>query len=53
MCDTAARDYPFPLQHVPDWFVTEGQIDLWCDDKYVYDDDRMIELYKGYKRCKA
>ena len=53
MCDKAARDYPFSLQHVPDWFVTQGQIDLWYDDKNVYDDNMMIEWYKGYKKRKA
>ena len=53
MCDDAVRYYPFSLQHVPDWFVTQEQIDRWYDDKYVYDNDRMIEWYKGYKKCKA
>ena len=51
--DKAARDYSFSLQRVPDWFVTQGKIDLWYDDKYVYNDDRMTEWYKGYKKRKA
>ena len=53
MCDKEARDYLFSLQHFPNWFVTQEQINLWYDDKYVYDDDRMIEWYKGYKKRKA
>ena len=53
MYDTAARDYHFSLKHVPDWFVTQEQIDLWYEDKYVYDNDEMIEWYRGYKKLKA
>ena len=53
MCDKAVREYPFSFQHVPDWFVTQEQIGLRYDDKYVYNDDRMIEWYKGHKKCKT
>ena len=28
MCDDAVRDYLFSLQFVPDWFVTQQQIDI-------------------------
>ena len=50
MCDKAARDYLFSLQHVPDWLVTQEQIDLWYGKRYVYNDDRIIKWYKGYKK---
>ena len=53
ICDKAARDQLFSLQHAPDWFVTQEQIGLWHDDKYVYNDNRMIEWYDGYKKRKA
>ena len=36
MCDKAAKDDPSSLQFIPDWFVTQQQIDIWPDDKYWY-----------------
>ena len=45
MYDKAVRDYLFSLQFVPDWFVTYEQLNLWYDDNYVYNDNRMIEWY--------
>ena len=53
MCDKAVRDYIFSLQFVPDWFVTQQQIDIWYDDDYVYNDNEMIKWYDGYKARKA
>ena len=53
MCDKAVRDYIFSLQFVPDWFVTQQQIDIWYDDDYVYNDNEMIKSYDGYKARKA
>ena len=53
MCDKAVRDYLFSLQFVPDWFVTQQQIDIWYDDDYVYNDRRMIQWYEGYRRRKS
>ena len=53
MCDKAVRDYPFSLRFVPDWFVTQQQIDVWYDDDYVYNDNEMINWYDGYKRRKV
>ena len=47
------RDYLFSLQFVPDWFVTQQQIDKWYDDDYVYNDNEMIEWYEGYKKRRA
>ena len=49
MCDKAARDYLFSLQYVPDWLVTQQQIDTWYDDDYVCDDSGMINWYNGYR----
>ena len=53
MCIKAVEDEPFPLQYVPDWFVTQEQIDIWYDGNCYYDDDKLIEWYKGYKKRKA
>ena len=35
MCNKAVGYYLFSLQFVPDWFVTQQQIDVWYDDAYV------------------
>ena len=50
--DKAVKDDPSFLQFVPDWFVTQKQIDVWDDkDKgkpfewYDYDKDKVFELY--------
>ena len=50
----AVRDEPFYLQYVPDWFVTQQQIELRDDvDDYCNDDDEIIEWYDGYKNRKT
>ena len=50
----AVRDEPFCLQYVPDWFVTQQQIELRDDvDDYCNDDDEIIEWYDGYKNRKT
>ena len=52
ICNKAARDYLFSLQFVPEWFVTQQQIDMWYDDDYAYNDNEMIKRYNGYKKRK-
>ena len=52
-CDRAASDDFFSLQFVPDWFVTQQQIDLQRDDDEYCNNDEMIEWCKGYKKRKA
>ena len=47
------RDYLFSLRLVPDWFVTQQQIDIWYDDDYVYNDNETIGWYEGYQKRKA
>ena len=52
MCDNVVRRDPYSLQFVPDWFVTEEQIDVsYYDDEYC-DDDELIEWYNNYHRRK-
>ena len=53
MCDKAVRDYLFSLQFVPDFFVTQGQIDIWYEDDYVYNGNEMIKWYEGHQKRKA
>ena len=47
MCEKAVKDDPSSLQHVPDWFVTQQQLDV------CFDDVELIEWYEGYKKRKA
>ena len=44
MCDKAAREDPYSLQYVPDWFVTQEQLKLWYDE--------LIKWYDDYNECK-
>ena len=53
MCDKVVRDYPLSLQFAPDSFVTYEQLNLCYYDTYAYNDHRMIECYRGYKKRKA
>ena len=39
----AVMEDPSSLEYVPDWFVTQQQIELWDDDDEYYDDDKIIE----------
>ena len=43
MCDKAVEEDPGLLEYVPDWFVTQEQIDPRGDDGDYYDDDELIE----------
>ena len=41
-------------QFLPDWFVTQQQLDIWYDNDYVYNNgNQIIEWYKGYQKRKA
>ena len=53
MCNKEVRHYLFSLQFVPDWFVTQQQIDVWYDDDYAFNDNEMIKWYDSYKARKA
>ena len=44
---------PWSLEYIPDWFVTQQQIKLWCDHDYYCNDDRLLKWYDGYKKRKA
>ena len=53
MCIRAVEAGLGLLGHIPDWFVTQQQIDVWYDGKYWYTDDELIQWYKGYQKRKA
>ena len=50
MCKRAIEADLYTLVFCPDWFVTQEQIKLWCDDDY---DDDAPECYEGYQKRKA
>ena len=50
MCDEAVEEDLYLLEYVPDWFVTQEQIDVWDDDHDYY---KYIEWYHGYQKQKA
>ena len=41
------------LEYVSDWFVTRAQIDLWHENNYWHDGDKLIKWYEGYQKRKA
>ena len=53
MCDDVVRKETYSLQLVPDWFVTEEEIDVWYYYNEYCDDDELIEWYNDYHRRKA
>ena len=53
MCDKAVRDDFFSVQFVPDWFVTQQRIKYLRDNNDDWYDNKIIELYNGYKVRKA
>ena len=53
MCIRAVEAGLGLLEHVPDWFVIQGQIDLWHDDDYWHDDDKLIKGYEDYQKRMA
>ena len=42
MCHKAVWEDSLSLQYVPDWFVTQQQMELGDDDDDDYDDDNEI-----------
>ena len=46
----AVETGPYQLRDVPDWFVTQEQIEIWAADDEYCDDDEIIEWYEGYKK---
>ena len=52
MRDRAIKDDPSSL-FIPDWFVTQQQLDAWLDDDYWYHDDDITEWYEAYTKRKA
>ena len=53
MCEKAVDRYLYLLRYVPDWFVTDQQIEIWHDNDEYCNVDKLIEWYDGYKARKA
>ena len=51
MCERAVGKGPYSLEFVPDWFVTQWQVNVWHD--HNYNNDEIIEWYDGYQKRKA
>ena len=49
MCDAAVCKKLGMMLFVPDWFVTQQQIDVWYDDYFLYNDNEMIKWCDVYK----
>ena len=41
------------LCNVPDWFVIQGQVKIWCDGIDYCNNDEIVEWYDAYKKRKA
>ena len=53
MCNKGVHMDPWLLNYVPDWFVTQQQVNIWHDDDYYHDDDEPVEWSAGDKIRKA
>ena len=53
MCKKAVQEDLCLLEYVPDWFVSNQQINIWHDNNSHCDDDRLIEWYVANKKRKA
>ena len=49
MCDAAVCKKLGMMLFVPDWFVTQQQIDVWYDYYFLYNDNEMIKWCDVYK----
>ena len=50
--DVEQRD-SYSLRFVPNWFVTQEQLEIWHGDDDYCTDDEIIEWYKRYEKRKA
>ena len=50
MCEKAVKKYLWLLKYVPDWFVTQEQLEIWHDDVEYCTDDGLIKWYEGYQK---
>ena len=52
MCDEAIAEYPYSLQYVCDWFVTQERVKIWHDDDYYSNVNEIVEWYDHYEKRK-
>ena len=50
--DVEQRD-SYSLRFVPNWFVTQEQLEIWHGDNDYCTDDEIIEWYKRYEKRKT
>ena len=52
-CERAVEKYPFILEFVPDWFVSQQQLKLWHDNDDYCHNNELIKWHAGYQKRKA
>ena len=53
MCTRVLEVCRWSLEYIPDWFVMQQQIKLWCDHDHYFNDDRLIKCHEGYHKRNA
>ena len=53
MCNDVEQRASYSLRFVPDWFVTQEQLEIWNDGDDYCIGDEIIEWYKRYKKLRA
>ena len=53
MCDDAVWEELFTFHFVPNWFVTQQELQTWDDYNGLCNNDRLIKWYDGYQKRKA
>ena len=53
MCDGVVQTDSYSLQFVPDWFVTQEQLEIWHNDDDYCTAIEIIEWCKRYEKRKG
>ena len=53
MCQKSVDRYLYLLRYVPDWFVTDQQINICHDNDEYCNNNKLIQWYDGYKKRRA
>ena len=53
MCNDVEQRDSYSLRFVPDWFVTQEQLEIWHDGDDYCTGDEIIEWYKRHKKLRT
>lgn len=53
MCNKETKEDPWTLEFVFDWFVRQGIVKIWHEDKDYYYDNELAQWYNGYKKMQC